>query len=337
MPPIKGDDGISGIPVPPPGTFGAWGDSKSSYGVVGTSGGPAGVYGESNLSGSGEFSLGGAGVLGVNKVLSGIGVEGRGSAIGVKGIPSSSYGRGVVGESDQGVGVSGSCHATNGVGVHGSSANGTGVLGVSTSEYGVRGYGGNIGMFAFNYTSGTNAYLATRALAADFYGDVNVRGILRKADNRFLIDHPLDPANKYLSHSSVESSDQKNLYDGIATLDGNGEAQVELPEWFTALNRDFRYQLTCIGGNAAVFVAQEIEGNLFRIAGGSTGLKVSWQVTGIRQDPWANANPLTVEAEKPEDERGTFLHPELFDQPEEKSVQWARYSQPPELPSQQEK
>ena len=40
------------------------------------------------------------------------------------------------------------------------------------------------------------------------------------------------------------------------------------------------------------------------------GLKVSWQVTGVRRDPWAEANRVVVEAEKEPDERGSLLHPE---------------------------
>lgn len=51
-------------------------------------------------------------------------------------------------------------------------------------------------------------------------------------------------------HAAVESPDIKNLYDGVVVRDTNGEALIELPEWFEALNRDVRYQLTCIGGVA---------------------------------------------------------------------------------------
>jgi hypothetical protein len=43
----------------------------------------------------------------------------------------------------------------------------------------------------------------------------------------------------------------KNLYDGVVRLDGNGEAAVELPQWFDALNQEFRYQLTAIGPDCA--------------------------------------------------------------------------------------
>ncbi len=90
----------------------------------------------------------------------------------------------------------------------------------------------------------------------------------------------------------------KNIYDGVAILDEKGEAAVALPDWFEALNQDFRYQLTCIGGHAPVYVASEVSGNQFRIAGGRPGLKVSWQVTGIRHDSYANSHRIPVEAEK---------------------------------------
>ncbi len=160
--------------------------------------------------------------------------------------------------------------------------------------------------------------------AAVFEGRVDVRGTLSKSAGSFKIDHPLDPANKYLSHSFVESPDMMNIYNGNVTLDADGEGIIELPAWFEALNKDFRYQLTCIGGFAPVYVAQEIQGNRFKIAGGKSGLKVSWQVTGIRKDAYANAHRIPVEEEKAAIERGYYLHPELYGQPQEKSVTWAR-------------
>jgi hypothetical protein len=72
---------------------------------------------------------------------------------------------------------------------------------------------------------------------------------------------------------------------------------------------EFRYQLTCIGGYAPIFIAEEIAGNEFKIAGGTTGLKVSWQVTGIRHDPYANENRIQVEEDKPSRERGRYSYP----------------------------
>jgi hypothetical protein len=138
-------------------------------------------------------------------------------------------------------------------------------------------------------------------------GNCRVTGTLQKGAGSFLIDHPLDPDNKWLSHSFVESPDMMNVYNGNVVLDAKGEATVTLPHYFQALNRDFRYQLTTIGGFAPVYVAQEIKGNRFRIAGGTAGLKVSWQVTGVRQDDYAKAHPIVVETAKTPAERGTRL------------------------------
>jgi len=164
-----------------------------------------------------------------------------------------------------------------------------------------------------------------QATAGQFVGDVYVDGNLSKSGGSFKIDHPLDPANKYLYHSFVESPDMMNIYNGNVTLDGEGEAVITLPEWFETLNRDFRYQLTCIGGFAPVYVAQEVQSNAFRIAGGKPGMKISWQVTGIRQDAWANAHRIPVEQAKPEGERGHYIHPELYGAPEEKGIEWAQH------------
>jgi hypothetical protein len=98
----------------------------------------------------------------------------------------------------------------------------------------------------------------------------------------------------------------KNLYDGITILDGKGEATIELPAWFMALNSDIRYQLTCIGDYAPVYIAREMQDNSFTIAGGRPEMKVSWQVTGIRQDTWARENRFKVEEDKqPEDQHDT--------------------------------
>jgi hypothetical protein len=142
----------------------------------------------------------------------------------------------------------------------------------------------------------------------------------------FRIDHPLDPANKYLSHASVESSEMMNIYTGNVVLDGTGGASVQLPEWFEAVNGDYRYQLTAIGAAAPnLHIAQEVANHQFSIAGGAPGMKVSWQVTGVRHDVFARANPLVVEMEKPANERGFYIHPELYGQPENKQIEWGRF------------
>jgi hypothetical protein len=100
-----------------------------------------------------------------------------------------------------------------------------------------------------------------------------------------------------------------------------------MPQWFGVLNRDFRYQLTCIGGFAPVYIAEELANNQFRIGGGRAGMKVSWQITGIRQDAWANAHRIPVEEQKNDIERGFYTHPELYGAPEEKQIEWARHPQ----------
>jgi hypothetical protein len=161
--------------------------------------------------------------------------------------------------------------------------------------------------------------------AGFFSGDVYVGGNLSKSSGSFKIDDPLDPANKYLYHSFVESPDMMNIYNGNVVLDANGEAVVALPEWFGALNKDYRYQLTCIGGFAPLYIAEEVSNNQFKIAGGKSGMKVSWQVTGVRQDAWANAHRIPVEIEKPERERGYYLHPELYGASDDKNIEWARH------------
>ena len=112
-------------------------------------------------------------------------------------------------------------------------------------------------------------------------GDLNVSGTLSKGAGSFRIDDPLDPKNKYLQHSFVESPDMMDIYNGVATFDESGKAHVELPNYFEALNRDFRYQLTPIGAFAPLYIEKEIKDNHFTIAGGENRMRVSWQVTGI--------------------------------------------------------
>jgi hypothetical protein len=158
---------------------------------------------------------------------------------------------------------------------------------------------------------------------------VNISGSLNVSGTKFFrIDHPLDPANKYLYHAALESSEVLNLYTGNATLDANGEAAVQLPDWFEALNRDFRYQLTAIGAAAPnLHIEQEVQNSTFRIGGGVAGMKVSWQVTGVRQDAWEKTHPMAVEVEKPARERGFYINPDLFRAPPERSMDWARHPQ----------
>ena len=292
------------------GAAGVWGNSHDYFGIWGTSVSGDGVHGNSTTA-SGVYGLsGGAGVWGDSTGFDGVhGHTTSSSASGVAGFNDTS-GDGVLGVSASGFGVSG-----EGVqGVHGHSPGFAGVWGESTS--------GN-GMVAFS-DSGSGLFASSNSgYAGLFQGNVNVTGTLSKGGGSFKIDDPIDPERKYLYHSFVESPDMKNIYDGNAVLDGAGEAVVTLPEWFGALNRDFRYQLTCIGDVTPVYVKKEIEDNRFTIGGLKPGVKVSWQVTGIRKDPFANAHRIPVEEDKPAAEQGHYLYPKEYGQPAERGVEWA--------------
>ena len=131
-----------------------------------------------------------------------------------------------------------------------------------------------------------------------------------------MIDHPLDPENKYLYHSFVESPDMMNIYNGNVVTDGSGKAIVELPEYFDALNMDFRFQLTVIGSFAQATISEEVASNKFGILTDQPNIKVSWQVTGIRKDAYANAKRIRPEVDKEPENRGRYLNPEVLGHPE---------------------
>ena len=176
--------------------------------------------------------------------------------------------------------------------------------------------------------SGIYAF-AILSSAGEFSGSVDVEGTLSKSSGSFKIDHPLDPANKYLYHSFVESPDMKNIYDGNVTTDGSGTAVVTMPAWFEALNTDFRYQLTAVGQPAQAWIAAKITNGSFIIKTSKPGVEVSWQVTGIRQDAWANAHRIQVEVDKARRDQGHYLHPELFGHENEQSITQSHHPRPP--------
>ena len=187
-----------------------------------------------------------------------------------------------------------------GVGVYGSTDDGNGVSGICS------GGGYCAGVYASGVSGGWAIYSNGKT---HVQGDLSVSGNVSKGGGSFKIDHPLDPANKYLYHSFVESPDMMNVYNGNVTTDEDGYATVTLPDYFEVLNRDYRYQLTVIGVFAQAIIAEEIEDGQFVIRTDKPNVKVSWQVTGIRQDPYAEANRIPVEEEKPPEECGLYLHP----------------------------
>jgi hypothetical protein len=228
----------------------------------------------------------------------GIAVFGHGRQAGVKGWSDSHSSRGVEGES----------RGVRGVGVHGIASGPPGQneeIPFGNRSIGVWGKAG-----------------ADNCLAAWFTGRVVVWGdFITAGAKSFRIDHPLDPENRYLQHACVESPEPLNLYGGTVVTDQEGKAVVELPDYFEALNTDVRYQLTVIGGFAQAVVAEEVQANRFTIATDKPEVKVSWQVSGVRQDAYIKAHPWVVEQDKHESERGTYVHPEAWGKPRESG--WA--------------
>jgi hypothetical protein len=248
---------------------------------------------------------------------------------------ASSTNEAIFATSSTGIGIE-SFSQTN-AGLESQSAGGDGVYGNTSANLfsGVFGTTSGNGYGVFGQTTAAGAAIggnaASGGLAGHFFAgnvridnDLHVTGKIFAGTKDFEIDDPLDPSGKYLVHASIESSEMLNIYSGNVRLDARGEAVVRLPAWMEAENADFRYQLTAIGAPARdLFVASEISGGEFRIGGGAPGTKVSWQVTGVRKDPWAVANPLVVEAPKPERDRGFYLHPELYGAPAERQMNWA--------------
>lgn len=299
-------NGVVGISVS--NTDGATGVVGMATGATGT---VFGVRGETN-------SPAGVGVIGL--------ASGSDTATGVVAGTSGSTGNAVQAINSATTGTGGGIYAQTG------SPGGSGVVGnnVATSgvALGVLGAtaspGGAGGVFQ-NFSGGTSLILVgngsnSQVFNVDASGNAFFKGNVSKGGGSFKIDHPLDPANKYLSHSFVESPDMVNLYNGNVTTDQHGVSVVVLPDYFEALNRDFRYQLTVIGQFAQAIVAQEIEKGRFTIKTDKPSVKVSWQVTGVRQDAFANAHRIQVEEEKPAQERGHYLHPELFGATEKEAV-----------------
>lgn len=333
--------GVVGI-NPADGGNGVAGLSESGSGVYGHSNNGFGVYAESQnndgISGS-TVLTGKSGVVGYNKSSGGHGVSGiseqgtalYGETFSGTGLDVSTYfGTSIKAQSvyDLGMDVYGKnaikALSIEGTGIRSVVLAGTsedpaiGVLGSTIQGEGIRGT-----VFSGIAVHGIAPFKDANSYAGKFDGNVSINGVLWKNASFFLIDHPLDPSNKYLEHCSIESDELKNMYDGTVILDDEGLAIVRLPSWFEALNHDYRYQLTPIKAPApGLYIKEEISDGEFIIAGGKPGMKVCWQVTAIRQDAWAKENPMEVERNKPENERGYYLHPELFGATKREGINW---------------
>jgi hypothetical protein len=275
--------------------------------------------------------LWGSGVHGTTSAVPGSGVSGRNEPSGAEGALGTSHlyldqSGGV--ERHDPVGVEGSARGEVSYGVRGE-ADHIGVFGRAESELASRKVMGlteptGIGVWAQGSWAGLCA-VADGSCAGQFVGDVVVNGDLFASGTKtFRIDHPLDPERKYLTHACVESAERLNVYSGTVQLDADGEARVQLPDWLPAMNADIRYQLTSIGAPApSLHVSNEIgDSARFAIAGGPPRGKVSWQVSGVRQDPHARANAFEVELVKREAEVGRFVDPAAYGLPEERGLNY---------------
>ena len=202
--------------------------------------------------------------------------------------------------------------------------------------YGVNtGIGGNgiVGEASGDPNSWAILGISTNGEAGHFQGNVSVVGMLSKSAGTFKIDHPMDPANKYLIHSFVESPDMMNVYNGNITTDAKGKALVNLPAYFEAENIDFKYQLTIVDATqfAMARISKKVANNQFEIMTDKPGVEVSWQVTGVRNDAYAVAHRIVPEVQKTGKEAGKYIHPELFGQTADKSVYYKPEMKPAEV------
>jgi len=261
-----------------------------------------------------------AGVLGEAVVLTvaGFGVYG-----------TAGQGIGVQGETDDMsfYGVSGLNYAINnagsGIGVMGDGNVGTWGQTVDGNGYGAFGLNASPSVIANNIGTGGDGFVGVYGVTNDVVsgwgvysdGDFGSSGV-----KAFVIDHPTDPENKNLKHFCMESPEVLNLYRGNVALDANGEAVVELPEYFESINTNFSYNLTPIGAPVNLYIKEKIEGGQFKIAGGNPNMEVSWTVYAERNDKYLQTYPGSKQVEVDKRQPGKYLRPELYGQGQDKAA-----------------
>lgn len=307
--------GVYGYSTTPSGTaYGVWGQSVSTsgFGVVGSNSAASGLtYG-------GSFGVASTGGRAVNANASAT----TGSTYAGYFENASTSGTGVYARSSA---TSGSTYGFN---AECSSTSGTAVFGlasaVSGTTYGVYGHTlspSGYGVFGqAQAATGTNYGVFGTTNSASGWG-VWAQGRLgTSATKSFQIDHPLDPENKKLTHYCSEGPEPLNVYSGNIVTDAEGLAWVTLPDYFDAINREPRYQLTVIGRFAQAIIAEEIEHNRFAIRTSAPHVRVSWEVKAVRNDRFAQRYGAPVEVEKTAEERGKYLVPALYDLPPERGI-----------------
>jgi hypothetical protein len=229
----------------------------------------------------------------------------------------------------------------NGRGMHVTTAHDTAVWAESTT--GLAGVdarcGGPYGVYALaTATTGTVFGVYGQSNSAAGYGLYSNGRTGASGTKSFRIDHPDDPTNKYLLHYCTESPEVLNSYRGTVTLNDQGEATIDLPPYFSKINKDPSYQLTPVGApmpllhiatkisqvaleeGAKAAPEQRAPACSFTIAGGAPNGEVCWRIEAVRNDRWVQAHGAPVEVEKDARERGTYQHPDLYNQPADKAA-----------------
>jgi hypothetical protein len=249
--------------------------STAAAAIVGSSSGAAwAVTGQAEANSTAEAAIYGSNL----RTNGGHGVRGVGFN-GVVGETGQSTGNAMYGENYDQIAPLG-----NGIGVAG-----TGYYGVVGEDRYLGGVSGAFGVFS--------------------NGELGASGI-----KSFHIDHPTDPENKFLRHFSSESNEVLNIYRGNVTFDANGEAIVEMPDYYELINKNPSYQLTPIGGYMQLYIKEKLENGRFVIGGGNEGAEASWTVYAERNDPYLQQYPekRAVEIEKREGQKGKYLMPQLY-------------------------
>jgi hypothetical protein len=177
---------------------------------------------------------------------------------------------------------------------------------------------GVFGLNAFGSATDTpygvlgQASTATLGYGVYATGDMGASGV-----KSFRIDHPDDPANKYLLHYSSESPFPQNFYSGNAVTDEKGYAWVELPQYFSQINTNIKYQLTVVDDADSsdfvqVKVSKKVVGSRFQIRSSAPNVEVSWRIEADRDDLRIRANRPTDIREKSVNEKGKYQHPEYY-------------------------
>ncbi len=189
----------------------------------------------------------------------------------------------------------------------------------SSVTFNIRGQAPEKQLLNVKLSNGDNIFMVRADRVVVVTGDFFVNN----GSKNLRIDDPLDPDNRSLVHNAVEEPGMYTFYRGNVVLDAHGEAWVEMPAYFDTLNTEPTYPLICVGGYAPVYVAEEICDNRLKIAGGREGLKVSWQVSGVRNEAYARDHPYQDVVEKEGSERGRYYYPAGQGMPEEMGTNYS--------------